>query len=254
MIRIVQVTVFLLIAAWHPASAQQEAFGHDELLAKALQSGPGTEPLNDPYQVLRNNQELKAELSKAILDLEDKYGFRIRVLLRPVWLTGTIQEMAITLQEAWFPDGDGLVMIVETDNRKTGLGVSMQGNPEQESWLMPTHASAVILKRVADRANPEVPLEEYLRNLVLDMIAEHDAFLEKRLKRPTAAEQWKDNLFLIGALAATALGAITVAFLTRIFRTKEQQGVRRFPIVETPERLGAPYGGGVVVTRKIGRN
>lgn len=249
--RVIRAVVFLLMAALCASHGQTELHDHDDLLAKAFREGPGKEEVSDPYQVLRNNPELKAELSQAIRTLEKEYNFRIRLLIRPVWMGGTVQELAGTLQDVWFPKGDGLVMIIETDNRRLGLGVSMHGDPEDETWIMPTHASAAILKRVADRVNRDLPLEEYLRSVVLDMVSEHDAFLAKRLAEPAPARVLREHLFLLGALSVAGLGAFLVAAWGRFSLAKEQRSVRRFPSVSVPERLGAPYGGGTIATRKF---
>jgi hypothetical protein len=249
--RIIQVVVLLLLAGLCTTHGQAEFHDHDELLAKAFRDGPGKEAVNDPYQVLRHNPELAAELTQAIDTLEKKYQFRIRVLIRPVWMGGTVQELAGTLQDVWFPKGDGLVMIIETDNRKLGLGVSMHGDPEDKTWIMPTHASADILKSVADRMNRDLPLDEFLRSVVLDMVSEHDAFLAKRMADPEPAHVLREYLFLLGALAVAGLGAFMVAAWVRLSHAKEHDSVRRFPAVAVPERLGAPFGGGTIATRKF---
>lgn len=133
MMRVIPAMVFLLMAVMSASHGQPELYEQDELLAKAFREGPGKEEANDPYQVLRNNPGLKSELSQAIGTLEQEYNFRIRLLIRPVWMGGTVQELAGTLQDVWFPKGDGLVMIVETDNRTLSLGVSMHGDPEDET-------------------------------------------------------------------------------------------------------------------------
>lgn len=251
MVRVLLTTTFLLLATLCASHGQTQLHGHDDLFSQAFQNGPGNEEISDPFQVLRHNPELKAELSQAIRALEDKYQFRIRVLLRPVWMAGTVQELAITLQDVWFPQGDGLVMIIETDNRKLGLGVSMHGNPEERTWIMPTHASAAILKRVADRVNTELPLDDYLKNTVMDMVNEHDAFLNKRMAPPAAERALIDILIFIGAFSLTALGALLVVLWIRRARTKEKGSVLAFPVVSVPERLGAPYGGGTIAIRKF---
>lgn len=248
---VVRAVVFLLMAALCAALGQTELHDHDDLLAKAFREGPGEEEISDPFQVLRHNPELKAELTQAIRKVDEKYKFRIRVLIRPVWMGGTVQELAGTLQDVWFPKGNGLVMIIETDNRKLGLGVSMHGDPEEEAWLMPTHASATLLKRVADRVNRDLPLEEYLRNVVLDMVAEHEAFLEKRTAPTPVSRTMRDVLFMTGAFSLVALGALVVAVWGRISRAREGRSAYRFPAVSIPERLGAPFGGGTIATKKF---
>lgn len=249
--RVVPVVLFLSIAALCASRGQTEQHDHDTLLAKAFREGPGTEEVSDPFQVLRHDPELKAELSEAIRQLEEKHQFRIRLLIRPVWMGGTVQELAGTLQDVWFPKGDGLVMIIETDNRKLGLGVSLHGDPEDETWMMPTHASAALLKRVADRVDQTKPLDEYLRGVVLDMVAEHSAYLDKRMAKPASAHVLREYLFLLGVLSVVGLGAFAVAFWMRFSRNKEIRSVRRFPVATLPERLGAPYGGGTIASRKF---
>lgn len=99
---------------------------------------------------------------------------------------------------------------------------------------MPTHASASIRKRVADRVNRDLPLDEYLRSVVLDMVSEHDAFLAKRLAKTAPASVLREYLFLFGALAIAGLGAFLVAVWVRFSHAKEQRNVRCFPVVAVP--------------------
>jgi uncharacterized membrane protein YgcG len=254
MMRIVLAAIFLLMAAPCPCLGQTELHDHEELLSQAFEEGPSTEEVSDPFRVLRHNPELKAELTQAIRKLEEKYKFRIRVIMRPVWMGGTVQELAVMLQDVWFPKGDGLVMIIETDNRKLGLGMSMHGDPEDKDWLIPTHASAILLKRVADRVNHELPLDEFLKSVVLDMVAEHEVFLAKRLARPSPVQALRENMFLIGALVAAALGTLMITLFLRLSQTKDDRRIRLFPTVSVPERLEAPYGGGIIASRKFDRS
>lgn len=251
--RIIQTVVYLLLASLCASTGQTVLHDYDDVLDKAFREGPGKVEVTDQYHVLRHNPELKAELSEAIRKLEKDYNFRIRLLIRPVWMGGTVQDLAGTLQDAWFPKGDGLVMIIETDNRKLGLGVSMHGDPEDDTWIMPTHASASILKRVADRVNRELPLDEYLRSVVMDMVSEHNAYLAKRMAKPPVSLVMREYLFLLGTLAVAGLGVFMVAAWVRRSQLKEHLSVRRFPFVSVPERLGAPYGGGTIATRKFDR-
>jgi uncharacterized membrane protein YgcG len=234
--------------------AQSAAYGYDSWFEKVIQNGPGKEEIQDPFESLRNHPELKKELSDRIHSLEEKYQFTIRVIIRPIFMSSTPQELAIRLQDAWFPKGNGLVMVIETDTRRLGLELSLRGEPDEEDCLVPSHASIMILQRVLSRINRDLPIDEYLRSLILDVIGEHEAYLAKRTSVTASAQTLRENLFMIGALCTVALGALVVMTWMRYSRAKEAQSVRRFPRFATPIRLGAPYGGGMIATRKFDQN
>jgi hypothetical protein len=229
-----------------------QTFGHDSQLAATLRDGPPVEAVVDDVDVLRHSPEVKEEIENRIRRLEDRHGFRLRLLLRPVWMSGSEKELAATLQESWFPNGDGLVMIVETDNRKLGLGEIMGGRPTEETWLMPTHVSAMIRQRVSDRVNYNAPIEEFLRGLVFDMVDEHERYFQQKKEPPPKERVVKEVLFLLGGALCVGLGAGIVAWRVRRTHAREVRTVLRFPRVVVPERLGAPYGGGEIAVRRFG--
>ena len=97
--------------------ASSQTYDHDREFFAAMRNGPSSEVVMDDVNVLLHLPALKAEIEERIRQLETEHNYRIRLLIRPVWMGGTVQELAASLQEAWFPYGDGLVMIVESDNR-----------------------------------------------------------------------------------------------------------------------------------------
>lgn len=225
-------------------------FTYDGLMMESAKMGVPEESLSDDAGVLDLHPELKAALQKRLDDLEKDFGYRIYVLIRPVWLGGTVHEMAAILQSSWFPKGDGLVMVIESDNRKLGLGTAMQNHPDQDDWLMPTHVSSHLVKRVADRADYDAPLEEFLDGLITDMVQEHRQYFELRA---SSATSWlsKDSLFVLALLVLLALVAGSCTMLIQRTNAREARSHYRFPEVTQPERLGAPYGGGQVVVRQF---
>lgn len=229
-----------------------QTYEHDRHMAEALQNGPPAQGVVDDFDVLRNDPALRAELENEIQQLEKDYGYRIRLLMRPVWMGGTVQELAATLQEVWFPNGDGLVMIVETDNRKLGLGMPFEGRPDEKTWLIPTHVASVMLKTVSDRAKYDAPMREFLSGLVFDMVAQHRNYFDKRSEPLSAARVKRESLFWIGLAALLALAALVTTIWMRIARKREGLKVMGFPPVSVAERLEAPYGGGRIAIVKFG--
>lgn len=238
-----------VVMAW-TGSALAQNYTYDGLIMESTNMGVPKKALSDDAGVLDTNPELKARLERMLEDLEADFGYRIYVLIRPVWLGGTVHDMAAILQESWFPKGNGLVMVIESDNRKLGLGTAMQNHPDQDDWVMPTHVSSHLVKRVADRADYNAPLDEFLQGLISDMVNEHREYFEIR-DQASSAFLSREGVIVLGLLVLLAMIAGAAMLLTQRSRAREARSHFELPPVSQPERLGAPYGGGSVVVRSF---
>lgn len=189
-------------------------------------------------------------ISDQIRKMEQDHGYQIYLMVEPVLIATTAPEMAAELRQAWLPGGDGLVMVFESDSRRLGFGRDLAGQvilPENP-LRVPAHELTALLNRALESADPKLPTEAYLEDLVEKVTGELDAYFKRRATPPPADRSVKIGLLVVGTLALLGLAAIGVGGL---LRHSSMTGVRsfRFPTVDRPERLGAPCGGNVTARR-----
>ena len=70
-------------------------------------------------------------------------------VVEPVLIATTASELASQLQQSWLPDGGGLVVVYESDNRSLGFGREVGGGEGEDEFmgLVPAHATAAILRQ-----------------------------------------------------------------------------------------------------------
>jgi hypothetical protein len=193
-----------------------------------------------------------ARISDKLRKLEADHGFRIFLLVEPVLIATNAPDLAAQLQESWLPAGGGLVVVYEADTRNLGFGRDPGESPAGGDTIreIPAHETVSILQRAQDATDPKLDTAAYIETLMGKLVAEFDSYFKRRATPPPAGRSLRIGLLTIGALTLLALVAIIVGSLTRL---PSVAGPRtwRFPVVDRPERLGAPCGGGNVTTRRF---
>lgn len=186
-------------------------------------------------------------MREGIRHLGDEHGYRIYVVAEPVFISTTAAELAARLQDAWLPEGNGLVVVFESDSRSLGLGRDVREKPDAAitEALVPTHEMAAVLHEAVARTDAGLAPPIYLETLVGNLVSGFDGYFDRRAAPPPPGRSLRFALLTIGGLALLALGVIAVGALSRM---QSMAGSRtlRFPTVDQPERLGAPSGGEVV--------
>lgn len=202
----------------------------------------------------RSPEALKS-LSGNLRDLEAEHGFKLYLVVEPALIGATPPEIAGTLQDAWVPDGKGLVVVFEADSRSLGFGqISGDDGPDPDArGFVPSYAAAAILNQVKQDTDPSLATEAYIENLTRNLSDSFTAYFLRRAEPPPAGRNLRIALLALGSLAAVGLAAVLLGPLLR-HSSLSAAKTFRFPVVERPERLGAPFGGGDVTTRKFGGN
>lgn len=185
-------------------------------------------------------------ISGQLRQLEADHGYRICLIVEPVLMATTAPELAAHLQQAWLPDGNGLVIVFEAGSRSLGFGRNPGGNPDLSAAgnPVPTHETAALLRAAEGATDITLAPEAYIETLIENLVREFNGYFERRAAPPPRDRTLRLGLLILGGLSLLALGAIAVGALTRL---QSMAGTRRyrFPVVDRPERLGAPCGGGV---------
>ncbi len=189
-------------------------------------------------------------ISESILKLKQDCGYQIYLVVEPVLITSTAPELAAQLRQAWLPDGNGLVVVFESDSRNVGIGRDMTGIPDQQDTAarIPTHEADAMLTRALEATDVKLAPEPYLEAFVGNLTREFDRYFKLRSTPPPAERTMKIGLLVVGTLSLLGLVGIGLGC---IIRHSSMTGVRsfRFPLVDRPERLGATCGASVTARR-----
>ncbi|RYD36049.1 MAG: hypothetical protein EOP87_06200 [Verrucomicrobiaceae bacterium] len=201
------------------------------------------------------NPVLVAKLRENIRQLGDDHAFRLYIVLESVLVSGNPQLLASRLRRSWIPEGDGMVLVFEMDTRSLGIGQSFEQEVDPTkapAGQVPSYETNAILENAraqVDAASAEAMLETFVTRLTEGY---NEYFLRKDM--PVSRERSvKMGLIIVGGAAALALLGLMAGLLVR--RSDNRGGGRcfYFPEVQVSERLGAPYGGGEVSSRRFGR-
>lgn len=208
---------------------------------------PPVSPVMDAGGVFRRDAAALERMRGKIRQLEKDHGYRMYVVVEPVFISTTAPELAASLQEAWLPDGNGVVIVYESDSRILGLGRDVGEEPDAAvtEALVPTHETAALLRQAVDLTDTGLAPTAFLETLVDHLTRGFDRYFERRATPPPPGRSLRFALLAIGGLALLALGGIAVAALTRMQSVSGGRSFR-FPSADQPERLGAPSGGKVV--------
>lgn len=208
---------------------------------------PPADRVSDLNGFFRRDHGAIRRITEKIRQLETTHGFRIYVVAEPVLINDTASGLAAQLQQAWLPEGNGLVVVYEGDSRSLGIGrnIASLKEPPIRAGHLPTHETDALVREAMAATNPQLPKDEFLEALVGNLVSGINDLFERREAPPPRARSLRTGLLILGLLALLSLTAIAVGALTRL-KSMSPVPPRYFPQVDRPERLGAPCGGHVV--------
>ncbi|MFT3990841.1 MAG: hypothetical protein QM680_05470 [Luteolibacter sp.] len=214
---------------------------------------PPPEMVTDESGLFESNPQALQRMRQALQKLAQERGFKIYVVIRAVMIGSNSTQLAGQLQQAWVPQGDGLVLVYESNSKSLGLGRGYDEDvttPDQK-WLIPSHEIMGIFAGSMKSVEGSLPPAEFMERLTLRLAAECSDYFAK-MEAPAPSGR-------IGRLAALAFGAfallVLVGFgLTMLLRRLGHGRAPKyqFPKTDLPQRLKAPFGGGKVIVRRFG--
>lgn len=178
-------------------------------------------------------------------NLESEYNYKLYVILERSLIGTTPSALAADLQQEWMPKGDGLVAVFESDTGRLGFGRGLDANEGimEGTEGVPAYSLVEIISDSLQASEGiDVP-ELFIRKLVDEMCVRLEAYFKKKEAPEKGGRSLRLALATIGALSLLALGGMVVGWMMGKSE-KKQSRVLKFPEIDTPERLGAPYGGG----------
>lgn len=208
--------------------------------------------IHDPGGFFDRHPEVRKRIDNRIRTLNLKHNYRILLMVEPVLISSNAPTLAAQLQQFWLPDGNGLVIVFESDTRKVGFGFKVGEDPTRPKppGSVPNHETSAILRHATESNDPEIAPELYIEGLttrIADGVGHH---FTQRAEPPPTGRSMRLMLLTIGGLSLVSLGAIAVILLSRLPSMAPRQ-CYRFPEISRPERLGAPCGGGNVTVRSF---
>jgi len=221
-----------------------------EWLAKDGTPRPPDFGIRDESGFFNKDSGAFKRISDQFRKLETDHGFRIVLMVEPVLIGTSAPELAGQLRQAWLPDGNGLVVVFEADSRSVGIGRDLAGSsdPKEPGAVIPTHETAALITRAIDAVDPKLVPEAYIEALSGKLVEECNRYFELRDAPLPAGRSMRIGLLAVGALALLALGALGLGWLVKHSAMAEVRTFR-FPVVDRPERLGAPCGAAVTARR-----
>jgi hypothetical protein len=207
--------------------------------------------VSDESHFFNRNSGAFKRISDQLRKLEMDHSYKIYLVVEPILIASTPSQLAAELRRAWIPDGNGLVLVFESGSRQLGLGWDLTSRPDHplgNSSQVPSHETSAMLARVRDSTDASLAQEPYLEALVANLVREHEGYFSRRTEPLPPERSVKMGLLIIGTLALLGLGAIAVGALVRHSSMAAAHRFR-FPVVDRPERLGAPCGGSVTARR-----
>lgn len=203
----------------------------------------------DRADLLSRKPGLHSNVSNRLLELRQEFGFSLYLVIQSGLESESPLATASVLQKPWVPDGKGMVVVYETDSKRVGFGRPFLADPDLTEKIASFDTVAVITDAVhgIDRSLPDEQIVVQLTELLCNGFRERILQAEEP---PPAGRSLRLGLFVTGAASTLALGALLVGWLVR--RGDDARTRRyRFTEIDRPERLGAPFGGGAVVSRRF---
>lgn len=186
-----------------------------------------------------------SNISASLQKLEQEHGYSIFLMVEPVLIGPTPQEMAASLRQAWLPGGNG-----ESDSGNIGVGRDLERDVSEQPSLIPSFETAAMINRAVAAVDGELKGAAFLERLMSEFTRELNRYFQ-RIGAPAPVERsLRFGILAVGTLSLLGLVAIGVgAFI----RHSSMAAVERFrfPEVDTRERLGASCGSSVTVRRFV---
>lgn len=213
--------------------------------------------LTDESGVLGKGSDAQRRVAAMIEDLERERGYRIFLVIERSLISSNANDMAAQLQQEWLPEGGGMVVVYESDTRELGLGRNLDpeegisegeiGVPSYELFRIIGHALTA-----ADKKEGAEKPEIFIEALMAEICEEIEAYFAKKEAPAESGRSLRLALVTVGALSLLALCGMGLSWLSGK-ADRRQAETRVFPVIDVPERLGAPYGGGGGGSGSFGR-
>lgn len=150
-----------------------------------------------------------------------------------------------------------MVLVFELDTKSVGIGQSFeqQADPTKAPpGQVPSYETNLIIEKAREQVAVASSAEEMVESFVHPLVQGYNEYFQRKNAPLSQGQSVKMGMILIGGAAALALLGLLAALLVKRSDNRGGGRCRYFPEVEMAERLGAPYGGGEISSRRFGRD
>jgi DNA-binding transcriptional MerR regulator len=231
--------LLVLLLGWLAPLHSTSAQALSAWLAQEDLPPPPANRILDNADLFSRDQEALQRIIQHIRKLETEHGFILHLVTEHLLISSTPPELASALQLAWLPEGNGIVIVFESDTRRLGLGRADESTPDIDNLgtQLQSYETVTLLTKT---------LTALVESLSEKLAQAH----QRRQTPPPAGRSLRMALVAIGGLCMLALGTLGIGLLLRRSSPQSNPPVR-FPNIDATERLGAPFGGGSVSSRRF---
>ena len=213
---------------------------------------PPANGIQDNAKLFRRKPEVEARLAGELRSLQEKHRFQIYVVVESLLVTGDVFRRASELQRAWLPKGGGMVVVFETDTKALGFGRGYDDSPGFTHETVPSYETIEILTQVGSQLKKTDPPDVYLDTVVTQLVRGYEGYFKRKGAPVPEGRGLRLGMIIAGGISALALIALLIAWFLHRADHISGRTTYYFPPVDADERLGAPYGGGAVSSRRFG--
>lgn len=240
-------TLWLATCVSGTAQSGSGSFWREEAIAPPPATG-----ILDNAKLFRRKPEIEARLAAELRTLQEKHGFQIYVVVESLLVTGDVFRRASELQRSWLPEGHGMVVVFETDTKALGFGRGYDESPGFTHETVPSYETIEILTQVGSQLKKTDEPGVFLDTVVTQLVRGYEGYFKRKEAPAPEGRGLRLALIIVGGISALALIGLLIAWFLHRADHISGRTTFYFPPVDADERLGAPYGGGVVSSRRFG--
>lgn len=192
---------------------------------------------------------LHAELAADIRSVRAQTGCEVW-LAAVTFVAGdqNIQGLARDLREAWTAGGPSIIIAFDRATSKHSIA------PSASFWQR--YPTPMVIEALRASARPveqsKAPVEERVAAAVRELVSRIQT-MEGARTRQHRLLTGREGVLAVLFLGLLTLGGLVAALGLKVWRAKRHEATRTYllPEVQVGMRLGAPYGGGVVVEMRV---
>jgi hypothetical protein len=215
---------------------------------------PPPDGIADRAGMFQRNPALFGKIANRLRQIREDHGYAVYLVVESVLVKDDPHLLATELRQAWIPDGNGIVLVFEMDSRRLSLGQQFEQTIAADGQIrggIPSFEMNAIILKASQGMNTKTSPEEFVDFFLTGVTDGLNDYFRRKNSSVPDSRSVRLAMVIIGGASVLALIGLGAAWLLKR-SDRKGGGCFFFPEIETSERLGAPYGGGAVSSRRFG--